>query len=957
MACVTAVLLAFRRVRARPLMVVGVGLALAGAGTLVGWSSLRAEVAQERSVRVRLAELAPERRALRVAYHLVPDQADLSSRPVAAFYRRFAPVTAGVQRVRVFSPIAPRDERGVRLVVASTPKVVEAGRLPRGCDGRRCEALALAGRYRLGERVALGDGTVAVIVGRGGLRAQGVYLGSRALLVASAGGPLGALLRYRGATVTASAPLDPRAVHASGLRDLSERLRRDVVRLDRDVPLLDARAPLALLGDIADRGDVARERLLLVAGQAAALIVAFAAFTAVTRRRETALAGEQLATLGASPAQVLVGRLVEALLPALLAALVALAGLGVTASLMDVALPLATAVTVAGLIAGAALLLFAAAGAPRRHRAGFGALEVAALTALGVLVWQAVSSGALDPNELVARDTSPLLLLVPALAFFVAGVLMLRVLPFALRGAERIARTAPFGARLALLSAARRPTLAAAATAFLAIAVGTALFSLDYRQTLVRQARDEARFTAGAPWRVSGEGYASGVPVLRLHTPQTDVLAVPARSIPRLLGWRADFAALSRAQIAARLRPRAVGLTGPRIAGDAEALRVWARATAGPARIVIARFLTARRNRFISVRVGVADRRWRRLRAALPASVKGAQLVGLDLTTVGPEPSGAYAELARLQQRHAGRWEPVSLRGWQAADPHEPQAARGFLTTWRTPDAPVWRALRFDLNQTALPLIRPALRLPEALPALASGRVAARAVDGFLGVQLRGLDVKLRVIGTAERFPSMVERPSRFVVVDYDTLFAALNADGPGLAPPTEAWGFTPTPPRAPLDRTVSAKRLEARSLGDPLAAGTREILGVATWLAAALGSASLLIATRGALSSERALLAEYEALGVPPRTLVRSTQLSLVLLAALGVAAGVLGAVLALRLVGAFVAVTATATRPLLPIQTVVAWAGAATVLGAITVASVTTVAVLAARTLREPPTARLRA
>jgi hypothetical protein len=31
--------------------------------------------------------------------------------------------------------------------------------------------------------------------------------------------------------------------------------------------------------------------------------------------------------------------------------------------------------------------------------------------------------------------------------------------------------------------------------------------------------------------------------------------------------------------------------------------------------------------------------------------------------------------------------------------------------------------------------------------------------------------------------------------------------------------------------------------------------------------------------------------------------------------------------------------------------------VLGAITVASVTTVAVLAARTLREPPTARLRA
>jgi hypothetical protein len=955
---VTPVLLAFRRMRARPLVVAAIGLALAGAGALVGWSSLRAEVAQERSARVRLAEVPPERRALRVVYHLVPDQADLASGKVEAFFRRFAPVTEASRRVQVFSPIAPGDERGVRLIAVSTPKLVERGRLPQGCDGRRCEALALAGGYRLGQRVALGGGTVAVVVGRGALRAPGVDVGRRALLVASAGGRLGALLRYSGATVTASAALDPRAVHASDVRELHEHLRRELVRLGRAAPLLEASGPLQLLDDIADRGDVARERLLLVAGQAAALIVAFAAFAAVTRRRETALAAQQLATLGASRAQVLVARLVEALVPALLAALVTLAGLGVAARLMDVALPLTTALTVVGLIAGAAVLLFAAAGAAARHRAGFGALEVAALTALGVLVWQTASSGALDPNQLVARETSPVLLLVPALAFFAAGVVLLRVLPFALRGAERTARAAPFGARLALLSAARRPTLAAAATAFLAVAVGAALFSLDYRETLTRQARAEARFTAGAPWRLSGEGFASGVPVLRLRTPQADVLAVPARSIPRVLGWRADFSALSRSQVAARLRPRPVRLAGPPIAGDAGALRLWTRATAGHPRIVVARFLTARGGRFLSVRVGVADRRWRRLRATLPTAARGAQLVGLQLIpTITPEPVGAYVELARLQQQRAGRWEPVSLRGWEAADPHQALAARGFLTTWRTADAPVARALRFDLNQTSLPLLRPGLRLPQALPALASGPVAASAVDGQVGVQIRGLDLKLRVIGTADRFPSMVDRPSRFVVVDYDTLFAALNADRPGLASPNEAWIFTARPPRAPIDRVVGAARLQARSLGDPLAAGTREILGVAAWLAAVLGVASLLIATRSALTSERALLAEYEALGVPPRTLARSTQLSLVLLAALGVAAGVLGALLALRLVGAFVAVTATATRPLLPIQVVVAWAGAATVLGAVTVTGVAAVAVLAWRALREPPTARLRA
>jgi hypothetical protein len=958
MAGVTSVLLAVRRVRARPLVVAAVGFALAGAGALVGWSSLRAQVAQERSARVRLAEVAPERRALHVVYHLVPDQADLTSDKVDSFFLRFAPVTAGALHVRVFSPIAPGDERGVRLVVASTPKLVEAGRLPRGCNGRRCEAFALAGGYRLGQRVALGGGRVAVVVGRGALRAPGVDVGRRALLVAGAGGPLRALLRDGGATVTASAALDPRAVHATGVRELHERLRRELVRLRRDAPLLEASGPLRLLDDIADRGEVARVRLLLVAGQVAALIVAFAAFAAVTRRRETELAAEQLSTLGASRAQVLVARLVEALVPALLAAIVTLAGLRVAAGSMDVALPLATALTVGGLIAVAALLLFAAAGAPPRHRAGFGALEVAALTALGVLVWQTASSGALDPSQLVARDASPVLLLVPALAFFAAGVVFLRVLPFALRGAERIARAAPFGARLALLSAARRPTLAAAATTFLAVAVGSALFSLDYRETLVRQARDEARFAAGAPWRVRGEGFASGIPVLRLRTAEADVLAVPARSIPRVLGWRADFSGLSRSQIASRLRPRPVRLAGPRIADDAGALRLWVRATAGYPRIVVARFLTARGDRFVSVRVGVADRRWRRLRATLPAAVRGAQLVGLELTpTITPEPVGAYAELARLQQQRSGRWEPVSLRDWKAADPHQALAARGFLTTWRTADAPVARALRFDLNQTSLPLLRPGLRLPEALPALASGPVAASAVDGLVGLQLRGLDLQLRVIGSARRFPSMVDRPSRFVVVDYDTLFAALNADRPGVATPNEAWIFAASPPRAPIDRVVGAARLQARSLGDPLAAGTREIFGVAAWLAAVLGVASLVIGTRSALTSERALLAEYEALGVPPRTLARSSELSLVLLAALGVAAGVLGALLAVRLVGAFVAVTATATRPLLPIQTVVAWAGAATVLCAIAVASVATVAVLAGRTLREPPARRLRA
>jgi Cu/Ag efflux pump CusA len=71
-------------------------------------------------------------------------------------------------------------------------------------------------------------------------------------------------------------------------------------------------------------------------------------------------------------------------------------------------------------------------------------------------------------------------------------------------------------------------------------------------------------------------------------------------------------------------------------------------------------------------------------------------------------------------------------------------------------------------------------------------------------------------------------------------------------------------------------------------------VLLVAALVAAALALAGLLLAARSALSSERLLLAEYEALGVARTTLSRSTQLRLLALTLLGVGASLAGAVLA---------------------------------------------------------------
>jgi hypothetical protein len=212
----------------------------------------------------------------------------------------------------------------------------------------------------------------------------------------------------------------------------------------------------------------------------------------------------------------------------------------------------------------------------------------------------------------------------------------------------------------------------------------------------------------------------------------------------------------------------------------------------------------------------------------------------------------------------------------------------------------------------------------------------------------------LRVIGSADLFPTIVHDPHRFVVVDYATLYAALNSDQPGIVVPNEAWSFgARRPPGTPLDAAAAEQRLR----DDPLAAGTRKVLIVAGVLAALLGLAGLVLATRSMLASERLVLAEYEALGVAPRSLRIATQLRVFVVSAVGIVAGLLGGAFGALLVGAFVAVTGAAGVPLPPIVAVVAWSVAVVVLAGVLAATLVAAAFVAGRALREPAAARLRA
>jgi hypothetical protein len=1015
--------------RQRPLAFAIVALALAAAAALVGGSGFAATLAQEDNVRLRLAELPPASRALTVTYFTIAGQHDTNSGAVAAGVGSVADVTTTPRGVRVWHSISPADGRGTRIVQTGVANVVvAAGRSPRGCRAAICEALALQGRYRLGQLVRF-SGSIyrgrrlrryrgyVRIVGRGELQPDALSdrsdLGPHALYVPQLSKPLSRLVKNVGGTVRWTAPLNVGVVHGFSLRDLSDRLREAIVRIvrssDPNNPA-EATAPLALLNGLADRGETARARLLLVAGDAAALIVAFAAFAASVRRRDVLLADEQLQTFGATRVQSWLTRIAEAIVPSVTGVLVALAGLRASAEILertrsygrgfvDAALPATTVVVIVGVGLASALLLVLAA-APRRSRYGVGATELAAVVSLALVGWQTAATGALDPNQVAASANNPILILLPALAFFAAAVVLLRTLPLLLRIAERLARRAPFGVRLAFLTATRSPAQAAATTTFLAIALGGALFSLNYRQTLLRQGRDQADFAAGAAWRVvergplgnRGESDATPLtrfnrvsrerptPVIRLDaqlpnvSPSVDplplqIVALPTARLRSIRGWRTGFSSLSRTAIAARLRPGPLRLHGVPV-GAATAIRLWLRAQTEAPRIVVLHFLLPGQD-FAFLRLGLIRNHWRRVQAPLPPSLRGAQLIGLEfLPTEVPLTHeldlGGEVDVARVAVRQRGQWAALNaISRWVAATPFVGSHA-GLVQYGDFVSGPVKRGLQFELSGTLRPLIRPPIDLPQDLPALAGAPIAAATVDGSVEIEVGGRTLPLRVVGRAALFPTVTEHPPQFVVVDYDTLFAALNADQPGAVVPSEAWFFREKPPsfaaalhRPPfrVQRAVAAAPLATRLLDDPLAAGTRVVLLVTGIAAAALALLGLVMSTRSTLSSERLLLAEYEALGVAPPTLLRAAQLRLAALSAIGIVAAFVGALMAVRLVGAFVAVTGTGASPLPPIAPTVAWAAGLLVLVVVAACDAVAVSALVRRDFRESTATRLRA
>jgi hypothetical protein len=891
---------------------------------------------------------------------------------------------------------------------------VRSGRLPRPCTATRCEVLVI----RRGGRIPDEPGLRLVPVGEGDVVSPTLFgdaipsLGLHEsqffqrisryhrpapppLVLANGVAGLDRQPRLRDAYRTYSwvIPLDRRIVRSWSVGSLTNRIEHARAVLQAEAFGFDVEAPTDELRAAADDGRIAARRLLLLGGEAVALLLAFAVLAGVRLRpdveanRQRLLAGGTrrwqigLEVVAEAAAMAFAGTLVGWIVGTALAGAVGdRAGEPVGALLRHsalstggivVALLLVTAVT---LVLALTLVI-----RPVSHRGRtVSPLDVAAIGAV-VAVAVALARGAASSGDLLAQNgTGVVLLLLPILVGFAAGVAAARMLAPALRLLERRVPRGALSLRLASLALARRSGYAAVAAAFLVVAIGLALFAETYRGTLVRGQRDQAGFAVPADYVVR-EDVSQLIPVRVAVTPQVlqslgpvdpepvlrqsgsirgaaglggiTVLGLDHAALERIGGWRGDFASRSPSELAKLVAPTVpVGLRGSPLPGSATRLVLPVRVVGTEVGVVA---LVRRRNgTFAELPMGHNHGpRRQRLASVIPPAARGGTLVAFRfvppprLIEHGGDQGGAAVGSARF-----GRPLAVTPRGSVPVTDYA-----GWIGTAGVGGLARDGGLRFRLALAADvdTYLRP--RQPtdgHAVPAVVSPRLGSiTGRNGVLGVEVAGQRLIFRAVAVARRFPSATSADTQdFVVADRRLVETALNASQPGTGFPTELWLNASRPldqrlRRPPFDvLTVASQAGLERSLRhDPVARGALLMLEVASVTALVLALLGLVLGVVSERRDEAADLFDLEAQGLPPASLRRQLRVRAAVVGLAGLAGGVLTALVLSSLVVGFVELTANAGVPNPPLELSLDWpvvllaALAAAVLAAALVAVVT--------------------
>jgi hypothetical protein len=872
------------------------------------------------------------------------------------------------------------------------------GRAPAPClDGVRCEAILLSeDPAPTGfDEANPAPGLALTIVGRGRLDAAipfddldqrgpfgdrksgGDYQTERAspavLLVDGVEAVArSAALDSVGRTYVWTSPLDPTTIHpwtADGFAASADTLARDLGDADGAFSVT---SPLATVQTTMARADAAQGRLLVIASLGVAILLAFAVFLAQVVRDDLGRELDRLTAMGARRRDRSWLLVLETVVPTVIGGALGwiiggvvvawAAGLGGSqvAPVVADSILAVRPILVAGVVVAIAAVATFVASLPRRSGRSLAPVLVAAVAAsVAVLGWQALAGGSLGPDALAATMAGPIIILLPPAAAFLLALVLASALPSVLRAASRRFRTGSSASRLSLLSLAREPGRPVAALTLLAFSVGAIVFAMGWSSGLRRGIEDGAAYRAGLDLRVVelGTGLSisqsvvpvdryetlgagvTAVPVYRDASPsqpggRVEIVALPPDEIPHLPGWRDDFAAASATGLAD-------GLSVPTPAGG---WRVGGyRLPPGPDLTLHMTYQgdSLRLDAIVatdggdstSVALGTIREGMTSVTAALPEAAQGGTLTTLifhnDRMIIG---SSHQHELFKAT---------VAFEGLD-----------GLVD-----DAPI------DLEIFTVSTVM--LRAPQqtddlVIPAIVSPDLAATAdANGRLELHV-GSDsvIPLRVAGTAERFPTVMDADPRFVVVPIEPYLVALSSVVPGSGRPSEMWIAVDDPGRLGEVRsalaadpfrfatvTSRADLVEARA-GDPLSQGIIWALVIAAITGLILSVASVILGAVTDLRDERGELADLETQGIAPATLRRLVVARAAWLAVGGAIAGLIVGIGLTILATGLLALTADGEPPIPPLVLAIPVLPTFAVVGAVVAVILGVVAWLARRT-----------
>lgn len=933
------------RAHAASSLLAALGIAV-GAGVLA-MTAVGAVAVQDRAVQRALAGLQPSDRAVQAVWSGVPAQSSLDYGQLDRLARNaLQPVLHHPAfAVEVFRQ-ATWGGAFVNLgAVDGLSRWIDlrSGRLPRTCTPHDCELIQIGGRpvapklpflHVVGTATFRSGAPLAQYFAAAGSHRPPILLAAGVRPFTKTPLPDAPdIARTYGWVV----PLAPGSIHDWDLASLGNRIDAAQSQLEDRSDIFSISAPLETIAQVRATSRVAGERLLVLGGDAAVLLLGFAVLASTRLRRDHEATRRRLTWFGARRSQILLVAAAEVGAITVVSSVVGwVAGGGAGALLarhlgapgwlaVDHSLFTLRAFGIAAALAVVTALVMLAA--LRLERIAFGGLTITAadVAALGALaaILLALARGKTDTTTLATNGGAGVfLLLLPGLVLFVLAVVAARLLAPLLRGLERAGRHGPPPVRLALLSLARSPGRVLLSVVFFVLSVGVALFAFSYRATLERGEVEQARYAVPAPYilqenlgklltvqQVLPRDLPGATPVLRDSGfisanggVDFTLLALPASSIAHVDGWRSDFSALTRAQIAALLAPP----VNPQLRGfdlPDSATRMTLPVTITGDRVGIELNVLDRRGDFTLLSLGEHGSGTHVLRVRVPRAARGGRVVALRL---------AFPQTASFLAGHRESGTTLSVNDTSSGTIGLDRRFAGW--TGMNGIRAQGTTLHYVVNRAADSILRPQEPLQGVpVPVIVSPDIArAVGAGGLVPLQVEDETIEGRVVGVANNFPSV---DGDLVVADLPTWLMAANTIEPGTTTASEIWLRSSTRPHFP-SLVVESQRATEQSLeSDPLARGSLALLLVAAIVGLALAAVGVLLAVVGDRRDESGELLDLSAQGVTPAELRRHLLLRALTVAGVGIGGGIAAGAVVSALVVAVVAVTAGAGTPVPPL------------------------------------------